>query len=274
MAYPVAMPLSDRLPGVPDLTVVASSPSTNTELADRVAAGGVADGAVLATANQTAGRGRLGRSWVSPPDTTIAVSVFLATVPGRPDAEPVTRATGVPLGWVPLAAGLAMTRTVRALVPDRVVELKWPNDVLVGGRKVCGILGQVVAGHGVVIGAGLNLTMSAAELPVPTATSLTLEGADPVDLPDRALGEYLRQLTRALNSEPEELRAAVSAACGTIGAEVTVELPRGDQLEGVAEAIDDEGRLVVAADGVRHAVAAGDVTHVRRRGTEAETSMG
>ncbi|MDO7881101.1 biotin--[acetyl-CoA-carboxylase] ligase [Antiquaquibacter soli] len=239
--------------------------STNRELVRLAALGGVEHLTALATTNQTAGRGRLGRTWTAPAGTTIAVSVFIA---GGPDAP----AFATRMAWLPLAAGLAMTRTVRSLLPGRPVSLKWPNDVQVDGLKVSGILGEIVPAAGAVLGAGLNLTMSREQLPVATATSLTLEGAGPEDLVERAASAYLSELESAWRAfeeagfDPEAgLRASVSAVCGTIGRDVRVELPDGSELFGVAEAIDAEGRLVVGDESGRRAVAAGDVTHLRHR---------
>jgi BirA family biotin operon repressor/biotin-[acetyl-CoA-carboxylase] ligase len=267
------LPLTARV--VPSLELLDEAGSTNTELVARASAGAQAGVTalphftVLATTNQTAGRGRLGRTWVAPPGTTIAVSVLL-TPPG---------ATLDRLGWVPLLAGLAMGRAVRALLPqstdgaERRVGLKWPNDVQVGGAKVCGILAEVVPGaDAVVVGAGLNLTMTAEQLPVPTATSLTLEGADPTDLVDRALAAYLGELRELVDAHVAAgfdadagLRAAVLAECTTIGAQVRVERPEGE-LRGRAIDLDSTGRLVVDTGDTTVAVAAGDVTHVRPAG--------
>lgn len=229
--------------------------STNEELVHRASARRLQDLTVLATDNQTAGRGRLGRSWVAPPGTALAVSIY------------VTESGG---GWLSLLAGLAMTRAVRTLADENTdVSLKWPNDVLVRGRKVCGILGELLP-DGAVIGAGLNLTMTEAELPVPTATSLVLEGVLPDDLRDRALSAYLDEFDslwtefRAAGFDAERgLRSAVAEACGTLGRAVRVELPDGLIREGVAKAIDEDGRLVVADGNEKFAVSAGDITHVR-----------
>ncbi len=254
------MPLPASRAIAPHLELVPEVSSTNEELAARASATDLPDFTVLATTNQTAGRGRLGRDWVSPPDTTIAVSVLLAPAPGLVAA----------VGWLPLLTGLAMTRAVRDLLPGRAVALKWPNDVQVDGLKVCGILGQAVPGRGLIIGAGLNLTMTAEQLPVPTATSLTLEGADPDDLVDRALAAYLgrlRETTAAFAAsgyDPEAgLRSDVSAACGSLGRAVRVHLPTGEDVTGEAESIDREGRLVVRTDTGVLEVSAGDVTHLR-----------
>ena len=256
---------------VPSLELLDSVGSTNTELVARASAG-ARDGAaplehftVLATTNQTAGRGRLGRTWVAPPGTTVAVSVLLA-----PSGATLDR-----LGWVPLLAGLAMCRAVRGLLPTdgRAVGLKWPNDVQVGGAKVSGILAEVVPGSSaIVVGAGLNLTMTTEQLPVPTATSLTLEGAAPDELLDRALAGYLGELRDLVDAyvaagfdAEDGLRAAVLADCTTIGADVRIERPEGE-LRGRAIDIDGSGRLVVDTGDATVAVSAGDVTHVRPAG--------
>lgn len=232
---------------------VSAVDSTNAELVRRASVAPLADLTVLATTNQTAGRGRLGRSWVAPEGTALAVSVFVER--GSP--------------WLPLLTGLAMTRTVRAFVEPASVMLKWPNDVLIDERKVSGVLGEVV-GSGAVIGAGLNLAMSESQLPVPTATSLVLSGADAQQLAERALDRYLSEFVAlweafvASGCDAEHgLRKSVSEACGTLGRAVRVELPGGDVREGVAASIDTDGRLVVSDAGSEFAVAAGDVTHVR-----------
>lgn len=233
----------------PALEVFDEIGSTNAELAARAAPD---EFTVLVTTNQTTGRGRLDRRWVAPADTSLAVSVLLP----RPDASG--------LGWVPLLAGLAMRRAVASLVHGPVA-LKWPNDVQVRGRKISGILAELVPA-GVVVGAGLNLTMTAEQLPTPTATSLTLEGADPSELADRALAVYLRELrglATLLSTDAPALRTAVADGCDTLGRRVRVELPGGAELHGTATELDELGRLVVLGPSGESVVAAGDITHLR-----------
>lgn len=247
------LPLSRAI--APHLDFVPESGSTNAELAARASAGPIEDFTVLATTSQTAGKGRLGRTWVAPPGRTIAVSVLLRPAGATPEQ----------LGWIPLLAGLAMTRAVSSLVEHREVTLKWPNDVQVDGLKVSGLLAELV-GDTVVMGAGLNLTMTADELPTSVSTSLTLQGVPEEGLVDRALAAYLEQL-RALYEglDVAALRAAVTAACSTIGRSVRVELPGGDDLFGTAVGIDESGRLIVRdqKDARLVPVAAGEVTHLR-----------
>lgn len=251
------------------LDVLAETPSTNDVLVAAAADPAAwPDFSVVVTANQTAGRGRLGRSWVSPPGTTLAVSVLI-----RADASLRIDA----LGWLPLAAGLAMTRAVRDSLPARDdVWLKWPNDVLVDGRKICGVLSELVVGEtpSVVVGAGVNLSMTSDQLPVPTATSLAVAGAEHPDA-DVVLATYLSEFRALLDdfraaggdAQASGLQTAVTAACGTIGARVSVELPGGNVLAGIARGIDASGRIVVQADGSPDLtpISAGDITHLRSR---------
>jgi BirA family biotin operon repressor/biotin-[acetyl-CoA-carboxylase] ligase len=259
------LPLSRAV--APHLDLVPRIGSTNVELVARASAAGLPDFSVLATTDQTAGKGRLGRVWVAPPGRTIAVSVLLKPGPAPQDA----------LGWLPLMAGLAMTRAVDALVDGRSVSLKWPNDVQIDGHKVAGLLAELVPAQGaVVIGAGLNLTMTRDELPTPVSTSLTLNGVPEQDIVDAALSTFLTHLkslyasftAAGFDATASGLASAVTRACGTIGRSVRVELPGGTDLYGAAEGIDAQGRLLVRAlaDGRLQPVAAGDVTHLRYEG--------
>ncbi|WP_210480552.1 biotin--[acetyl-CoA-carboxylase] ligase [Naasia sp. SYSU D00948] len=244
------------------LEVLPSTGSTNDELIAR------ATGpdpwphlSVVATDTQTRGRGRLGRTWTAPAGRSLAVSVLLR--PGLPLGT---------LGWLPLLTGLAVARTLAAL--GGAARLKWPNDVLIGERKACGILAELLPdGSGVVVGVGVNLTLDEGELPVPTATSLALEGLDPD--PDALLAGVLGELGSLVDrlaaaggdAIAAGLRDDVVSACDTIGRAVRVELPSGEVVHGAATGIDGTGRLEVLPDGADAGnalhVAAGDVTHLR-----------
>ncbi|MCC6270934.1 MAG: biotin--[acetyl-CoA-carboxylase] ligase, partial [Microbacteriaceae bacterium] len=178
-------------------------------------------------------------------------------------------------GWIPLIGGLAMSRAVRQLVPDRQVSLKWPNDVLIEGKKVCGLLCELLPDGSVVVGAGVNLTIPDNALPVPHATSLMLMGVpgSAEDLADVVLAKYLQELaglwSALASAAPDEglrdIRSAVTAACSTLGKPIRLSLPDGTENYGTALDLDDTGRLCVRrdADGSVQAVAAGDVTHLR-----------
>jgi len=217
--------------------VLPETGSTNAVVAERARAG-EEPGLVVVAERQTAGRGRLDRQWLSPPRAGLTFSVLLAPPPAQ-------------LSWVPLMGGLAVATAVREQTGVDAV-LKWPNDVLVGDRKLAGLLAEAVDGK-VVLGIGLNVTTRREELPVEQATSLALEGADTTDR-----DTLLRAVLRAL-SFGEAQRSAYRQLCSTLGRQVRVELPGGDSVEGTAQEVDDQGRLVV--DGV--AYAAGDVVHLR-----------
>lgn len=256
--YPRAAAVSPRL------QVVETTDSTNADVLAAVAADPQAwpHLSALLTTDQRAGRGRLDRTWVAPPGAALAVSVLV-----RVDDLPAHAR-----GWIPLIAGAAMTRAVAAQLPGSdTVRLKWPNDVLVDGAKISGILAEVVPGHpdAVVIGAGVNTRMSRADLPVATATSFAAIGHDSDD--DRLLADYLAALDEQLgallrtngDAGAAGVRAEVEALCATLGKEVEVSLPGGRILAGRAQRIDEDGRLVVASGVEEIPVSAGDVVHVR-----------
>lgn len=245
------------------LDVVESVGSTNTELAERVRAGAAGEGTVLVAEEQTAGRGRLERSWTAPPRSGIFFSAVLE--PGAP----VQR-----WGWLPLLAGVA-TASALARTAGVDMALKWPNDLLadVGGeeRKIGGILAERAGDRAVVLGIGLNVSLHADELPVPAAGSLALAGARATDR-DPLLRAVLREIDdwygrwNAAEGDPTEsmLLEAYAAGCATLGRTVRVELPGDEQLTGEAVAVDGDGRLVLATpDAVQRPVAAGDIVHLR-----------
>ncbi|MDQ0941172.1 BirA family biotin operon repressor/biotin-[acetyl-CoA-carboxylase] ligase [Streptomyces sp. V1I1] len=248
------------------LDVVASTGSTNSDLAARAAS--LDEGAVLVAEEQTAGRGRLDRTWTSPARSGLFLSVLL-----RPGA-------GVPVerwGWLPLLAGVAAaTGLARAAGVD--MSLKWPNDLLVkvGGeeRKTGGILAERAGDDAVVIGIGVNVTLREGELPVPTAGSLGLANAISTDR-DPLLRAVLRSLEqwygdwRAAGGDPgpSGLQAAYAAGCATLGQTVRAELPGGRSVTGEAVALDGDGRLVLATeDGEDQPISAGDIVHLRPTG--------
>lgn len=247
----------------PRLHVVEHTDSTNAHLRRDVESdpNGHPHLSVVLTTDQRAGRGRLDRSWTAPAGTALAVSVLL-----RVAAVPVAAR-----GWIPLIAGLAMSDAVAAQLPKRTVGLKWPNDVLVDDRKISGILAEVLPGEAgdVIVGVGVNTSMTEVDLPVATATSFAVWGVECDD--DRLLAEFLTALRDgiaelAVSGATEALRERVTEACVTVGREVAVSLPGGDTLTGIAQGLDADGRLLVGADAATVAVAAGDVVHVRTAG--------
>jgi BirA family biotin operon repressor/biotin-[acetyl-CoA-carboxylase] ligase len=241
---------------VPDLRIVASSPSTNSELLALAADPAVPSFTTLLTLDQTAGRGRLDRSWVAPGGTALALSVLVRDALTSPLAA-----------WLPLLAGLTLAEALDEHTGGRVA-VKWPNDLLLDGRKVCGILVEVApGGRDAVVGSGLNLAQTAEQLPVDTATSLALAGAPiSIDELDAVVARYLGRLRNELETPGpvSRLRERVAARCATVGSAVRVTLADGSVLIGTATAIDATGRLEVTTDGGDAVVVAvGDVTHVR-----------
>jgi BirA family biotin operon repressor/biotin-[acetyl-CoA-carboxylase] ligase len=238
--------------------IVAAAPSTNALVAARARLG-EPEGLVVVTEHQTAGRGRLDRSWQTPARAALTFSVLL-----RPEVP------ALEWPWLPLLTGHALARVLRDTgVPAGV---KWPNDVLIDDRKVAGILVERVdtpLGAAAVVGIGLNVSTTAEELPVDTATSLALAGGTE---PDRTA--LLLALLAGLRVEHDawrargsrELRAAYAASCVTVGRTVRVELPSGETLTGPATGIDPGGRLLVRGSHGETAVGAGDVVHVRAVG--------
>lgn len=244
---------------VPELRAVASSPSTNSELLALAADPALPSFTTLLTLDQTAGRGRLDRSWVAPSGTALALSVLVRDAVRHPLVS-----------WLPLLAGLALAEALDTVAPDRVA-VKWPNDLLLDGRKVCGILIEIApGGRDAVIGSGINLAQTAEQLPVETATSLALAGVPlgPGEL-DTLVASYLGRLRNELETPGpgSRLRERVIARCATVGMRVQVALADGSALVGIATGIDATGRLEVTPDaGAMVAVAVGDVTHVRPAG--------
>ncbi|WP_082748083.1 biotin--[acetyl-CoA-carboxylase] ligase [Nocardioides jensenii] len=256
---PRARPPIDRDPldpaRLPDrVEVLAEAGSTNALLAAR-AREGAASGAVLVTEHQTAGRGRLDRVWETPARSALTFSVV---------QWPDLSAAMWP--WIPLATGCAVHAALAATVPG--LGLKWPNDVLVEGRKVAGILVERVEtprGPAAIIGIGLNVSTTRDELPVDNATSLALELGHAPDRTDLliALLATLDETLSRLAGDPDSLRTSYAAACVTLGREVRVEMPAGEPISGRASAIDPGGQLVVETATGQTKVGAGDVTHVR-----------
>lgn len=237
--------------------------STNDALADRLTADPQAwpDFSVLGTDFQSAGRGRLGRVWTVPPGACLTFSV-----PARvPAAFPVEM-----IGWLPVVTGWCVARALAAAGVGAGV--KWPNDVLVDGRKICGILTRAhpsAGGTTVIIGIGINVSLTAAELPVPTATSLLLAGGstDREALLAGVLAELRPAVAEVLaagdRAGASATAAGVRSAMVTLGADVRVELPGDEHFTGRAVELDDTAALVVEVDGTRRRVSAGDVVHAR-----------
>jgi BirA family transcriptional regulator, biotin operon repressor / biotin---[acetyl-CoA-carboxylase] ligase len=230
--------------------------STNDE-ALRLAADGAGEGTVVLATLQTAGRGRArtAGSWVSPPGNLYS-SVILT-----PKSIPLAR-----VGEVSFVAGIALARTAAFFLPvDRLPRLKWPNDVLVGGAKISGILVETLAATEdpvVVLGMGLNVTHAPEGLPYPV-TGLRQEGASGLitarDVLDRLLQEldHSYQIWQAEGFAP--IRAEWLTLAHSIGDPVRVRLPDGVVLEGSFGGMDEDGALQLRLQGQTRRITAGDV---------------
>lgn len=282
-----------------DFAVIDYTESTGSTNTDLMQADKVADGTVLLANEQVAGKGRLGRQWVSPAGSQLIFSVLI--LPDSLDH----------LGTLPLAAGLAVTDSVEGAV------LKWPNDVHIDGKKLCGILAEAgPVGEAfksapktevskaeinkaevnkaeinkaeinkaeinkaevskaeiapktqsanppsarVVVGMGINVTLTREELPIEAATSLALEGLDTdrTQLAITVLKNLRRRITQWEQQDPQ-LMAAYRKVCSSIGQEVRLEAPAGDVI-GTVEGVADDGRINVGGE----YYSAGDVIHLR-----------
>ncbi|MBU5653940.1 biotin--[acetyl-CoA-carboxylase] ligase [Corynebacterium aurimucosum] len=282
-----------------DFAVIDYAESTGSTNTDLMQADKVADGTVLLANEQVAGKGRLGRQWVSPAGSQLIFSVLI--LPDSLDH----------LGTLPLAAGLAVTDSVEGAV------LKWPNDVHIDGKKLCGILAEAgPVGEAfksapktevskaeinkaevnkaeinkaeinkaeinkaevskaeiapktqsanppsarVVVGMGINVTLTREELPIEAATSLALEGLDTdrTQLAITVLKNLRRRITQWEQQDPQ-LMADYRKVCSSIGQEVRLEAPAGDVI-GTVEGVADDGRINVGGE----YYSAGDVIHLR-----------
>jgi len=253
--------------------------STNADLLAR-ALGGAPEGVVLAAEEQSAGRGRMGRTWVAPPRAALTFSLLV-----RPAAVPPARRS-----WLPLLAGVAVASAVSAVTGVQT-RLKWPNDVLAGPAKLGGILAEAT-GDAVVVGVGLNVSAGPGELPPPgpgalAATSLRIAASAAPQIAGSAAPQIAGSAAPAreplliailvgfearyqawcqAGGNPERcgLRAEYTQLSGTIGRRIRAELPGGQVLSGLAAGVDPDGRLLVrVSSGTVVPVAAGDVVHLR-----------
>lgn len=305
---------------LPEVMWREASASTNAELRDLVQARAsvgnqMPHGTLLATANQTEGRGRLDRSWLTPPGTALAVSVLVRGfgVPfngGRAASAAATPGWGE-LGpaWLPLIAGSAVQGALQPVFTaacngetdgydDELVGfeqrevlrvgVKWPNDVHVRdeddaiagrpGKKLCGILCELLPDGSAIVGMGINVLIPEWELPTDRATSLLAAGAavgeaenfdDPAgaDLADRIItcvASELLKLAELAGVHPDAARNRVLRNSLTLGSEVRVHLPGDEIVDGRARALAADGSLVVdLPTGGELTVSAGDVEHLR-----------
>ncbi len=242
--------------------------SSNT-FALEIAKAGAQQGTVVLADSQTAGRGRLQRSWFSPPGTNIYGSLIFSC-----SASPLT------LGWIPLMAGLAIAEAIDEATKIKIT-LKWPNDILINEYKLGGILCESFKRNpdetSVVIGFGINVNVPESAFPKEikeTATSLQIHANHPIDrhqllkfiIP--AVEEGWKNL---MTQGPKACQSAYPQRCSTIGQQILVEFPDGSSQEGTAASIGEQGQLQMSpfpsstpgeSDKILN-VHAGDIRHIR-----------
>lgn len=230
--------------------ILETTPSTMTEV-ERRAARSAPEGTVVVAEEQTAGRGRRGRAWESSARAGLWWSILL-----RPQV-PADR-----LGWLPLVVGVGVARGLQ-LAADVGVALKWPNDVLVDGRKLAGILAERLADGSVIVGVGINTEQDAADLPEGGASLRTVgvsvdRTAVLVNVLSAVAGTYREWLAGA------DVSGEYAGLSATLGQDVHADL--GDRMViGRAVRLGPSGELVVVdAGGAEHELTAGDVTLTRR----------
>jgi len=239
------------------IDVVATTGSTNADLLARHAAGEDISGAVLIAEHQSAGRGRQGRHWSTPPHSQIALSVGV-DAHGRPPST---------WGWLPLLTGVAVADAVQATTGISP-GLKWPNDILVGERKLGGILAEVASPAPiVVIGLGVNVTLTPDEAPDSRATSLLMLGSTMLDR-TALLGAILAELSARIDlwrsvGPDHGLVSDYRSRSTTLGTRVRALLPGDREILGTAVDLDELGHLHIDTGAQTVAISAGDITHLR-----------
>lgn len=230
------------------VSVVDLTASTQSDLAELVNASVAKSGEVIAAEFQSNGRGRLDRTFEAPPQSALLFSFYIA--PKRAVSD---------WGFISFLAALAMREVITDQLAEKV-NLKWPNDILIGDKKVAGLLAQQI-GEGVIVGIGLNVAMSTDDLPVPTATSLLLADSNLLDrnLILSAFLNHFENLFKEWDSGGDFLEK-YRQVCSTLGRQVRVEVLGRDSIEGEAVSITAQGVLILK-DGTE--VNVGDVVHLR-----------
>jgi len=240
-----------------DIRVFEETTSTN-DVIEKLAHDGVKEGVVVFAESQTKGRGRLGRQWISPVRKGLWFSVLL-----RPELRPqeATQLT--------VASATALARAIKAAT-GLSPEIKWPNDLLIGGKKVAGILTEMSAEldrvKQIILGIGVDVNLTVAEFPPELrkrATSLRIESGKPVSRPELAaqiLAELDRDYARICDGKFESVADEWEESCATIGREVTIQIG-GRRVRGTAEALGEDGALLLRTEhGHLERISGGDVT--------------
>ncbi|WP_424115560.1 biotin--[acetyl-CoA-carboxylase] ligase [Rothia dentocariosa] len=259
--------------------------TTNTEIVRRLTRGEpcerteLGELSVFTTLYMTAGKGRMDRSWTAPAGTCLATSIVV-----RPHAGIGQQLPPTSYHWLTMLAGLSVLDVWRELGLD--AALKWPNDLVIQGRKACGILALLLSEPtqapgekerlSIVVGIGQNLNMREDQVPVPTATSALIQRGEPVDnhvVLNRMLTIFARRYREfvSVGGDPQKtllcgqsLLDQARAATVTLGAEVSVHLPDGRIVTGVSTDLDAQGRILIRdTTGAVQAYSVGDIEHLR-----------
>ena len=217
------------------VSVTEETTSTQSDLINNFAAG-----KVLVAEYQSAGRGRLDRKFEIPARKGLTFSFCVEM--------------NEELGWIPLITGLAVARAINKHMNSNLVEIKWPNDLLINERKLAGILSEK-SPSGVVVGIGINIFQSQAELPIENAISLSMLGNVDREL---LLIEILNEIGMAF-SDFENQKKLYRENCGTVGSRVRAILPDGEIIEDQALGISNDGALLLNSREIR----VGDIVHLR-----------
>ena len=231
----------------PELVFLDSIDSTNLELARLLAGSSKPDLFAIVAAQQTSGKGRLGRTWVSEPESSISLSILLR--PGD----------GIEQGLIPLFIG-SMVSIALSKVTGQTAQVKWPNDILIEEKKVCGILSEL-SEHGIITGIGINLrTQEGAPETACSVSDFSQASFD--DVLSEALFQIRAGWTKWLAMSNEFALQLVRDSSSTIGSEVRAILPSGEEVTGTAVSIEPDGRLQIQGADL-HQLSAADVWHLR-----------
>ena len=228
------------------VSVVDVTTSTQSDLAALVRSGKAKPGDVIAANFQSAGRGRLSRTFEAPKNSALLFSFYIQPKRKKED-----------WGWIALIAGISVAQALGKVK----ATVKWPNDILVNEKKISGLIAEIV-GDGVVIGIGINVGMSLEELPVLTATSLAIEGVSDIDR-NEILAKVLSQFESNFitwDEGDDSVAQIYTSLSSTLGTKVQIHYPNDEIEKGLAVAISPRGELVL--DSGRR-VQAGDVVHLR-----------
>ena len=222
--------------------------STQSDLAELVNSSVAKSGDVIAAEFQSAGRGRLDRTFEAPPASALLFSFYLQPKRERSDWS-----------FISLLAAIAAQEVISNDIVDKV-SLKWPNDILIGEKKVAGLLAQI-SNDGIIIGLGINVAMTIEELPVETATSLAISGSKQLDR-NLILSKFLNVFADNFANweDGADFLDRYSQVCATLGRQVQIEVTGRTNRIGIAQSINEFGALVLA-DGFE--VNVGDVVHLR-----------